>query len=578
MAKAIEIRDRESLLHWLNNRPKATRRQDSAILASRAALRVLPFIARADGSRESQFARLTMAVFRANTISRIAGTIPTRDITAADAADADAYADPDSYADAYADAAADAYGAAVADAAAAAAAADAAYAASARAAAADDAAAAAAAYAAANAARATADTWSALSADAEVVSHQGTIALLSAPLWPGKTPDGWPDALKRLKTSLSARFPEDHWSVWTDWYESIARGGSAFGLPAAIAAELEKRIALGDGRENFWDRPPAAINAEIAGWVAQAHNEQEQQSDSALPDERSIPAPAQGVTHFHTIPNGQIAFQPDQPEPIAGERKSDQEELYDEAREKALALHGLGANRLGSLANKVEALVRVLPEKYGDASVNRIWSRTSALRSDLLLSKEALKQPEAFRDRSLILESQCASLLEDTIHSLNVFLAFDERGRTLDRLKFGPEEMPRHDVMLNRAAPIIVNIGNIAEGATANIVIGEHNNVANLASTIHGDQEKLRVALQDENFIIAVLQTGFRIARAVHDAGATESVSNAVMAVAGRHGPDIVNFVAEQADHLKKFVELWETGASVVQIIDAIVRVAHMLF
>ncbi|MBK8458202.1 MAG: toll/interleukin-1 receptor domain-containing protein [Phyllobacteriaceae bacterium] len=47
-------------------------------------------------------------------------------------------------------------------------------------------------------------------------------------------------------------------------------GTPSFGLPREMADELDRRIALGGGRKDFWDRPAEAINGEIAGWVEEA--------------------------------------------------------------------------------------------------------------------------------------------------------------------------------------------------------------------------------------------------------------------------------------------------------------------
>ena len=266
MAQKIEVKSKKGLEKWLNNRPEAARRKEATIVTSRIALRLLPFIEHVGGLPASQFAELSMAVFRANMTSRAASGIllleniglehsagighikPAFHLAqnlsarvrwlnamAAGAGLVAAYSAELSF-PGYSD------GNCIE----------------------------VTASAAANSARVDTDTWITVSQDFEFMASQGFAALFYRPLWLGKTPDWWPDALQRLKAHLSARPSKEHWSVWTDWYESVARGGPAFGLPAAIAADLEKRIALGDGRDDFWDRPPAAINAEIAGWVAAA--------------------------------------------------------------------------------------------------------------------------------------------------------------------------------------------------------------------------------------------------------------------------------------------------------------------
>ncbi len=60
------------------------------------------------------------------------------------------------------------------------------------------------------------------------------------------------------------------WAVWLEWWQARVDGAPSWGLPPALEQEVETRIALGDGRKDFWDRDPAEVNAEIAGWVEEA--------------------------------------------------------------------------------------------------------------------------------------------------------------------------------------------------------------------------------------------------------------------------------------------------------------------
>lgn len=92
----VEIGSPQKLQDWLGGKPP----QLAAAIASRIALRVLPLaLADRTGSGQAAARRLTLAVFRANTISRSARTYPDREIAAfaayaarAYAADAAAYA------------------------------------------------------------------------------------------------------------------------------------------------------------------------------------------------------------------------------------------------------------------------------------------------------------------------------------------------------------------------------------------------------------------------------------------------------------------------------------------------------
>jgi hypothetical protein len=275
---------------WLNGLPKDVGRKAAVGIALRAALRASVFLGWRSSGKTVHDKSLTIATFWANAISRVALKYPTRELArAADAAAADA-----------AFAAADAAFAA-ADAAAAARAADAAARAADAAARAADAAAADAAFAAADAAAAAraadaaaaaraadaaadaAAVWAAITTDARMIARtQNPADLLGLPLWPDGAPQVWTDAKSDFASALTQSDAEtgDGWIVWKDWYDSVAAGKNSFYLPIEIAEKLDRKIALGDGRKDFWDREPGVINREIAGWVEEAKREALQRSSN----------------------------------------------------------------------------------------------------------------------------------------------------------------------------------------------------------------------------------------------------------------------------------------------------------
>jgi hypothetical protein len=134
---------------------------------------------------------------------------------------------------------------------------------------------------AASAARST--IWKALTADARALTS-GTVPLelLATPLWPGDEMPGWWVELRgRLQARLelldrdATRTTGDssRWSIWSQWYNSVAQGRPPWSLPSEAAWEIEKRIGLGNGRsDEFWKREPDEINREIAEWVDEARN------------------------------------------------------------------------------------------------------------------------------------------------------------------------------------------------------------------------------------------------------------------------------------------------------------------
>lgn len=256
----------EQLEKWLNGLPMENARKAAIAIAGRSSLRASVFLGRQISGRTLINKSLTLAIFRANAISRAALEVSAFEIEyaarAATRAAARASADAAGAATYAAARAADAAG-------------DATYAA---------ARAADAAVAATYAADATnaAAFWDAVTADARIIERtQNPADLLNLPLWPDGAPQVWTDAKSDFApflTQLDA-VTRDGWTVWRDWYDSIAAGKNSFFLPINLADALDRRIALGDGRYDFWEREPGEINREIAGWVEEAKRE----AQSTLP-------------------------------------------------------------------------------------------------------------------------------------------------------------------------------------------------------------------------------------------------------------------------------------------------------
>ncbi|MEO0960354.1 MAG: hypothetical protein AAFY66_18195, partial [Pseudomonadota bacterium] len=109
-----------------------------------------------------------------------------------------------------------------------------------------------------HAAAADADHAAARAADyadaAAIWEGYGAAALARRPLWPdGAMPPTLADVWGALKTRLLAR-QDEHWEVWTEWYEARLRGDS--GNPAL---EYERVTSP----EIDWEAGPATVNAKI---------------------------------------------------------------------------------------------------------------------------------------------------------------------------------------------------------------------------------------------------------------------------------------------------------------------------
>lgn len=59
---------------------------------------------------------------------------------------------------------------------------------------------------------------------------------------------------------------DKNWQVWTDWYEHVLHGANSPKRGVAALSD-EKLIELAQKPNEFWERKPEVVNAEIAGWV-----------------------------------------------------------------------------------------------------------------------------------------------------------------------------------------------------------------------------------------------------------------------------------------------------------------------
>ena len=142
------------------------------------------------------------------------------------------------------------------------------------------------AYAAANAARDAAAnaaaagdardardaTWANIGVDADRLEafhdqESAHLALLADPLWPVPQTEVFPRRWQVLQAELVAR--NEDWDVWINWYERRLDGQPTdFDLPPDADEALVGKIALQGN--NFWNREPALVNADIKAWLEEA--------------------------------------------------------------------------------------------------------------------------------------------------------------------------------------------------------------------------------------------------------------------------------------------------------------------
>jgi hypothetical protein len=338
--------------------------------------------------------------------------------------------------------------------------------------------------------------------------------------------------------------------VWREWYQAAYIGQAAFGIRSRPLLEtLERNIALGSAngsRVNIWEQDLRTINRVIKHWVndAQAKDAITNKVISAeIPSDSAVKQPHGSVTQFTQGSNGEIIALADPLSPAAGRDLAELEELYDEARSKALDLLGLGRNMLGSCFVPIEELLRCTPKEFQQARINRIHAKLSTLRGLVFLHELQMVKPAGERDLTLVMQEEVAVKLSACVQQFNLLIAFDARGRELNQLAYGPEVRSRADSVNEALRPIVNNIHIVGDGNTTTIVQGDMNAITNAPQNIHGDQAVERVAQQNENLAMSILQAGRRMAIELQTQGVVEPTLQLIIAHSGTYGPKILEII-----------------------------------
>ena len=142
-------------------------------------------------------------------------------------------------------------------------------------------------------------------ADTDALEHGVTASLLaSRPLWLGVVrPDTIAQTWNAMKAALLAA--EEDWDVWTDWYDALLEGRLAESEAISLA-----RVTL---PEEFWKRGPKAVNAELkrlieaergASWT---HPIPASPADSAdMVDLPTPPSRLQGHAPYFNLSEGRL--------------------------------------------------------------------------------------------------------------------------------------------------------------------------------------------------------------------------------------------------------------------------------
>jgi hypothetical protein len=450
--------------------------------------------------------------------------------------------------------------------------------------------------------------WEAVEEDAQRLQngeHPSTAAI--TPLWRPGDSEWWRSEYAEFRSMFEYQvMRKDSWWVWSDWFNTTSEGFVAFNLPFGRSSEIERRIAIGDSRPDFWEREPSAINAEISNWIEEARF---QVSDDKLDDQnwsKKVPwrpplqngpvdfnpallseimvvqpkplivdeelqPPSRVAQKFARSIDGQIVLDSNSLSPAGGRQRDEMQELYEEACESAAALMSLGSNKLGSCFGPAKFLQDHMPNKFTDASIHRLWSKANVLRDLLRQHEDEIAKLIQYREIGLVLESETAVKLNTCVRQLNVLIAFDEKGRELDRLSSGPEFRKRDTAQIAAATSIVQNIYHVADQATVNVIQGDHNSVQHAGANIHGDQALENVVAQESNLVMFVLWSCRKMIAAFGDVPIpVEMAVQIVTSVGGKFGPEILKFVAEHQSDFENVLHYIENAKALIEFVKQI--------
>jgi hypothetical protein len=334
---------------------------------------------------------------------------------------------------------------------------------------------------------------------------------------------------------------------------------------------------------------PARVNTWIRRRLEQLENqsisENEQTGAAAdaqpaplagMPEVNAIPPQASVATQFAPTADGRIDLAPDPPghSPLAD---AIQREQYLEVRHKALDLAGLGHNQLGDTAGSVDRLLTALPENIEAASIGRLWSRANTLRCRLEASDDA----DANAGDMARLPPLVVGMLRDLVETYNVFIIGDPKGRELDQIRLGPQELGTAKAIAQAALPIVEALKASVRIATADAVsvLAEQSEAAKIAPIgVHGDQAVVLAGKTSSNFVAELLRLAYAPIRKLKaEAGFAfkEVRAGAYRAVGAEfysHNQEIIAFVFENAASLRVFVAHAFDNPALTRIIEIIVQ------
>jgi hypothetical protein len=310
-------------------------------------------------------------------------------------------------------------------------------------------------------------------------------------------------AWSRLKALLLAR-ADEHWEVWTEWYEDRLAG-----RPADRDLELA-RVLLPD---ELWKQGPKAVNSEIRRLIDESRHKVDPPDPLPdLPDENTLPKQTPRAAIFVPDPSGAIGLAPSGPTDRLADTPEVQD-FYDDVRDKLDSLLSLGGNALGSrLDDEAEKFRSKLPNDMAAAIERRVWSSGNTMRR-ILAGHDAVAAEDYHADK---LDPGAAERLRDVVETFNQLAFADPSLRLRDASRPGPQEQDHTTIELTIGIEVSAKAATNRALTTADAgdELAEQIAVAKEAGT--GVPDKLAAELARDthrNFFAALITHAYRTVR-----------------------------------------------------------------
>jgi hypothetical protein len=255
-------------------------------------------------------------------------------------------------------------------------------------------------------------------------------------------------------------------------------------------------------------------------------------------------------------------------------------EYYDELRLKAQVLIELSPNQLGELIGSAKRFHEGLKDRIEDISITVLWSRGNTLRSRLKAHDHSMSnaEPDPARLSPLVSET-----LRDLVDTWNIFIFGDPKGRELDEIRLGPQEVEAAKGVVVAGAPVVKALqqsNNVATPVAIEAVVEQAETAKTAPAGIDGDQAIDLSRKTTGNIVSELLRSVIRGEPAfawneyragIYRAGGT-ATAGAIGYAVYNNWPAIVSFVARNADALKEFVTAAWHNPALVEIIERIAR------